>query len=135
MTTENKIIIALMVLGSLIGLFLGAVLENKPIACVDYIIDGDTVELQNGNRVRIAGIDTPEMNFYNEKEPEEGARKAKKHAEILLKGECLPIIYQESEVTNEKRGTYNRLIADFYLPTKEMLFSEYMLKSELAEPF
>jgi len=40
------------------------------------IVDGDTIELSNGQKVRYIGMDTPEMNFTNSKSPECFAKKA-----------------------------------------------------------
>ena len=101
--------------------------------CIDYVIDGDTVVLENGEKIRIAGIDTPEM--YSSISPEKGAIKAKEEAEKLLEDRCLSIELKESQVTGENRGKYGRFIADFYLPQKDIMFSEYMLENNYAEKF
>ena len=52
-------------------------------AIVSKVIDGDTIKLQNGERVRLLGINTPEMGqpYY-----EEATNRLK---ELILKGKPL----------------------------------------------
>ena len=37
----------------------------RPVVTVRYVIDGDTVDLDDGRRVRLLGIDAPEAGFQN----------------------------------------------------------------------
>lgn len=37
----------------------------RPVVTVRYVIDGDTLELDDGRRVRLLGIDAPEAGFQN----------------------------------------------------------------------
>ncbi len=42
--------------------------EQENFSIVTFVVDGDTVEIKNGNRIRLIGIDSPERgeSFYNE---------------------------------------------------------------------
>lgn len=48
-------------------------------ATVSYVIDGDTITLQGGEKVRLVGIDTPEVLPHEEP----GGREAKEFIETL----------------------------------------------------
>ena len=48
-------------------------------AIVSYVVDGDTIHLQGGEKIRLVGIDTPELG----PPAEEGAVEAKKFVENL----------------------------------------------------
>jgi micrococcal nuclease len=66
---NNKLFIAVaLVLGIAVGLLIGYGVwhETDAIekALVVSIIDGDTIELEDGSRVRYLGIDTPEAGEY-----------------------------------------------------------------------
>ena len=70
---NSKLFIAVaLVLGIVVGLVIGYGVwhEGDTIekALVVSVIDGDTIELQDGNRVRYLGIDTPETGepYYSE---------------------------------------------------------------------
>ena len=66
---NNKLFIAVaLVLGIAVGLVIGYGVwyEGDTIdkALVVNVIDGDTIELEDGRRVRYLGIDTPELGKY-----------------------------------------------------------------------
>ena len=89
---------------------------------VRRVIDGDTVELESRERVRLIGIDTPEMH-YSQKLLRD-SRKSKKDIEAikamgrrayqftrgLLEGKRVDL-----ELDVEKRDRYGRLLAYVYL--------------------
>lgn len=68
------------------------------------VIDGDTIELENGERVRYIGIDTPET--LDPRKPVEcfGAEASKKNKE-LVEGRAVRL---EKDITD--RDEYNRLL-------------------------
>jgi endonuclease YncB( thermonuclease family) len=41
----------------------GSLAASSPIYRIDHVVDGDTVALKNGQRVRLVQIDTPEVYF------------------------------------------------------------------------
>ena len=68
---NNKLFIAVaLVLGIAVGLVIGygvwhtISVPDMEQALVVQVIDGDTIELQDGSRVRYLGIDTPETDEY-----------------------------------------------------------------------
>jgi micrococcal nuclease len=78
-------------------------------ARVVYIYDGDTVKLDNGERVRYLGIDTPEMNYKNPP-PEYFAEEAKRFNADLVHRKNIRL-----EFDSVKRDKYNRLLAYVYV--------------------
>ena len=70
---------------------------------VTRVIDGDTVELSNGERVRLIGIDTPEIDEYYYNEATEELRS-------LIEGKT---VRMESDTNN--RDAYDRLLRYIYL--------------------
>ncbi len=72
--TGAALLLILCAIAIVMGLFAGCYLklESEPAvtepvveqARVDYVIDGDTVTLEDGRKVRYLGIDTPEIGEY-----------------------------------------------------------------------
>ena len=96
-----------------------------PVASKDYsrgvyvsrAIDGDTIELSNGERVRYIGIDTPELR---EKDGARWAYSPQPYAELakdfnreLVEGKLVRL-----EFDVQKRDRYNRLLAYVYIDDK-----------------
>lgn len=89
---------------------------------VKRAVDGDTLELENGERVRLIGIDTPEMHESN-KLYRDASRTGQDKAVILGLGRRAfgftknlaegKRVRLEFDV--EKRDRYNRLLAYVYL--------------------
>lgn len=87
-------------------------LQGQPhierIATVDYVVDGDTINLQGGEKVRLVGIDTPEVH------PQEGpgGREAKEFIENL----CPPGTEVGLDVDDlDSTDHYGRTIAVVYV--------------------
>lgn len=89
---------------------------------IAYVYDGDTIKLDNGERVRLIGIDAPEAHD-NEKLSRDVAhrhidrrtqlamgRQASQYARSLLKGQSVRL-----EFDVEHRDKYQRLLAYVYL--------------------
>ena len=72
---------------------------------VKAVIDGDTVELLGGERLRLLGIDTPERDepYYDE---------ARQFLEKLTLGQTARV-----EFTGRKRDNYGRLLGYLYIDT------------------
>ena len=49
----------------------------KPVYRIDHVVDGDTVALRDGRRVRLVQIDTPEVFFGAECYGRAASRRAK----------------------------------------------------------
>ena len=78
-------------------------------ARVVYVYDGDTVKLDNGEKVRYLGIDTPEMNYKNPP-AEYLAEEAKRFNANLVYRKKVRL-----ELDVVKRDKYDRLLAYVYL--------------------
>lgn len=80
------------------------------LSVVTHIYDGDTVKLANGDKVRLIGINTPEMN-YDTGKPQPFAQEAKRHLEKLILGKKIGVKYGL-----EKTDRYQRKLAHIFLP-------------------
>jgi micrococcal nuclease len=77
---------------------------------VAYVHDGDTVRLQDGRRLRLIGIDTPELG--REGEPDQAYAVAARDAlrSLLAKGAVLDLRYDET-----RQDVHGRLLAHAFL--------------------
>ena len=72
-------------------------------ALVTFVIDGDTVVLENKEKVRLIGIDTPERG-------ELGFEEARNALEELILNKTVLLVSQQSD-----RDVYRRLLRDIYI--------------------
>ena len=61
-----------------------------PRARVKRVLDGDTVEIMNGTRIRIAGYDAPELG-------ERGGKATKQRLSKILRGKQIGISFELSK--------------------------------------
>ena len=100
---------------------------------VSRVIDGDTIVLNDGERVRLIGIDTPESR-YSKKLQRDSGHTGKDYQTIIAMGkkatEFTRRIADKKRVTLEfdieKRDRYGRLLAYVYLPDGKMLNAEIL---------
>jgi micrococcal nuclease len=90
---------------------------------VERVVDGDTLKLANGERVRLIGIDTPEVHesekLYRDSRKsgqdikiiQALGRRAAQFTKSLVEGKTVRL-----EFDVEKRDKYKRLLAYVYLP-------------------
>jgi len=71
---------------------------------VTRVVDGNTLQLENGERVRLIGIDCPAIDT-------EGGKKATEFVKGFVEGKQVRL-----EFDVEKRDKYGRLLAYVYLP-------------------
>lgn len=76
--------------------------ETEP-ALVTYVIDGDTIELSGGERVRYIGIDAAEQNEFC-------YEQAKRRNEELVSGKAVRLEYDE-----QREDKYGRTLAYVWL--------------------
>lgn len=95
------------------ALFVFGCVNNSPQTgeyALRQVIDGDTIELENGQMVRYIGIDTPEMRKYQDGvwvySPDPYAQEAKEFNRQLVEGKSIRL-----EFDIQKQDKYNRLLA------------------------
>ena len=88
----------------------GAGASQEQQAVVQRAVDGDTVLLVGGRRVRYIGMDTPELH-HPRKPVRAYAREAMEFNRRLVEGKQIRL-----EFDVDRRDKYNRLLAYVYLP-------------------
>lgn len=77
---------------------------------VAHVIDGDTVTLSSGDKLRLIGVDTPELGNHKNA-PETGATLARSYlSELLNKKTRYHVLYGQ-----QKRDKYHRLLGHLFL--------------------
>ena len=108
---------------------------------ITKVIDGDTVELADGERVRLIGIDTPET--WHSPKLRRDAKKRKKDIRTIARMGELASQFAKGlaekkrvrlEFDVEKRDRYGRLLAYVYLPDGRMLNAE-LLREGFAQVY
>ncbi len=76
---------------------------------VAYIFDGDTFRSRSGERIRLLGINTPEV-AHNDQREQPYAREAKRRLTRLILGKSVRL-----RLDREKKDQYGRTLAQVYL--------------------
>lgn len=101
--------------------------EKISYAVVSRVIDGDTIELNNGEKVRYIGIDTPELDKGKECYAQKSAQK---NTDLVL-GKTVRLEKDVSE-----RDKYQRLLRYVYITKsedeKETFVNEILVKNGYA---
>ena len=112
----------------------GASLPER--STVRLVVDGDTVELADGRRVRYLGIDTPEVRRRAGEgwveDPEPMGREATEFNRRLVEGE--PVRLEYDVQTHDRFG---RLLAYVYVTPDgehEVMANAELLRAGLAQP-
>jgi micrococcal nuclease len=102
--------------------------QNNSFIKVSRVIDGDTIELENGKKVRYIGIDSPELH-HPKKSVECFGKEAYEENKKLVEGK---IVKLEKDVSETDR--YGRLLRYVFLSyppsTPEALFVNKYLVNE-----
>ncbi len=97
---------------------------------VKAVLDGDTLLLSNQQRIRLIGIDTPEIG-HKSRPSQPFARQAKNHLQTLLKNAHHTV---RLELDAQATDRYDRTLAHVFLPDGSNL-NEAMLRAGLATLF
>ncbi len=89
---------------------------------VEYVYDGDTVRLQDGRKIRLLNINTPEIESER-KRGEPGGKEAKARLESLVQGQKVRLEYDV-----EHRDKYGRTLA--YLFNEQRMHLNRLLVRE-----
>jgi micrococcal nuclease len=109
----------------------------KYTVTVSRVIDGDTIEIEGGERIRLLGIDTPERGQPLFKESTEFLEKLIKNKPIILEtdiinrdkyGRLLRYIYIGDKFVNLELVKAGYAVTHIILPNKK--YSEILLKAE-----
>lgn len=105
--------------------------ENKEIEKIGvaYVVDGDTIILEDGRKVRYIGIDTPELGEEGGDDDEYLAWKARLRNMELLKGDNLQLVKDP----NMNKDKYGRLLRYVYIDGKSV--SKILVREGMASVF
>ncbi|MFH1593177.1 MAG: thermonuclease family protein [Candidatus Omnitrophota bacterium] len=114
---------------------------NYDSILITRVVDGDTVELENRERVRLIGIDTPEA-WFSSKLERDAKRTKKDYKTIITMGIAASKFTRalaekkivRLEFDAEKKDRYGRLLAYVYLPDGRMLNAE-LVKEGYAQVY
>ena len=101
-----------------------AVVQQAVTAQVVRVIDGDTVELDDGRSVRLLGIDATELG-YNGDPSESGAETARDWLKDRLTGKHVELRYGP-----DRLDRYGRTLAWIFLPTGELINKELLAEGQ-----
>lgn len=74
------------------------------------VVDGDTIRLQSGERVRLIGVDTPET-VHPSKPVQAFGKEASAYTRRHLEGESVRLTYDQANAATKHRDKYRRLLA------------------------
>jgi len=107
------------------SVFRSEIPQGGEVARVARVIDGDTIELESGERVRYIGIDTPESVHPDRPDECFGAESAARNRE-LVEGKEVVLVRDVSE-----RDKYGRLLR--YVYAGGVFVNELLLKEGYAQ--
>lgn len=99
----------------LVAWLAGCVADTASTTIVARVIDGDTLVLENGETVRLIGVDAPEIG-KNGRPGQPYSEQAKAFVRRLAEGKAVRL-----ERDAQERDRYGRLLAYVYLPDGTML--------------
>jgi len=98
--------------------------EKEGTYLVTRVIDGDTIELANGEKVRYIGVDTPELH-HPQKEVGYYAQEAYGANRRLVEGKRVRL-----ELDVEERDRYERILA--YVYVGDLMVNEWLVANGYA---
>ena len=109
------------------------VLHFDEAVILDYVNDGDTLTLEDGRRVRLIGVDAPEIDYQVPSDSQPYALEAKSFLQSQLQaGERLKLLFDQ-----RKLDLYGRILAYVYtennLHLQELLLSHGFAKFKVYQ--
>ena len=99
------------------------VLTSADLEYVQRVVDGDTLLLGTGERVRLIGVDTPETKHPN-KPVEHFGREAAAFTKRLAEGKPVKLEYDQANAHLQHKDRYDRTLAYVFLDDCTLLNSE-----------
>lgn len=105
---------------------------NGRVLHVSYVVDGDTLEVEQGERIRLVGINTPES--YPEDDPECYGPEAKTHATEVILGRTICLTYDPAVTAQSNNiDPYGRTLGYvFYGEGFETFFNAHLIEAGYA---
>jgi micrococcal nuclease len=103
---------------TIVFLLLFTACTNSQILICARVIDGDTIVLSNGEKVRLIGVDTPETK-HPQKPEEYYCKEATAFTERMVNGKVVKLKHDV-----QQRDKYGRLLAYVYLMDGTFLNAE-----------
>ena len=104
--------------------------DSAEIAVVQRVVDGDTIELSDGRKVRYIGVDTPELHHPTKSVQCFGKEAMEKNKE-LVEGKTIKMMKDVSETDR-----YKRLLRYIWVPStssgQDLFVNEYLAREGFA---
>jgi endonuclease YncB( thermonuclease family) len=116
---------------SLVGLLVvpAAQSRNAAIYRIDHVADGDTVDLRNGQKVRLVQIDTPEVYFGTECYGPQASALTKR---LLPPGTAVRL---SAEPATDRVDDYGRLLRYVVRARDDLDVNLYLVRVGAASPY
>ncbi|MBI2070141.1 MAG: thermonuclease family protein [Elusimicrobia bacterium] len=95
-------------------------METDEKTKVRRVVDGDTLVLEDGRKVRLIGVDTPELH-HPKKPVQYYAKEAKDFVEALVEGKAVNLALDPDNTYVKHKDKYGRLLAYVLLPDGDIL--------------
>lgn len=125
--SRGQIVAMTIILGFLAMMFLYKPPKEDALFYVKRVIDGDTILLANGERVRYIGINTPETK-HPSKAAERFGHEASQYNKKLVEHKWVRLEYDV-----ERRDKYNRLLA--YVYTGDIFVNAKLVEEGYAQVY
>ena len=103
----------------LISLILSNFVIASDFAVCKKVVDGDTIILDSGSKVRLIGVDTPESKHPN-KPVQYFSKEATQYLKNNLEGKSIRLEYDPLNAKKKHKGKYGRTLAYVYHDNKLM---------------
>ena len=109
-------------------IFFTSVIFASDFAVCQRVVDGDTIVLNDGRKVRLIGVDTPESKHPN-KPVEYFSKEAADYLTKQIEGKPIRLEYDSANAGRNNKGKYGRTLAYVYndgkLINKEIIKNGY----------
>lgn len=100
--------------------------DQRPVRAVKRVIDGDTIVLENNERIRLIGVDAPETS-HPDQPPEFGGEWATKFTEHVLQNEEVVLGYN-----GDRHDAHGRTRAYVYVANTNRLLNLELIENGYA---